>query len=49
MEMGEEPRNQIAAENEEKKVAGSATRVSLFAVLVAVVAAVAVLGWLLAR
>jgi hypothetical protein len=49
MEMGEEPRNQIAAENQEKQVAAGATRVSLSAVIVAVVIAVAVFGWLLAR
>ena len=49
MEMGEEPRNQVAADNEQKQVAASATRVSGFAVLVAIVIAIAVFGWLLAR
>jgi len=49
MEMGEEPRNQVAADNEQSKVAASATRVSVFAVIVAAVIAVALFGWLLAR
>ena len=49
MEPGEEPRNKVAAVNEESRTAKSATRVSLFAILIAAVVILAVFGWLFAR
>lgn len=49
MEMGEEPRNKAAVENEQRQVAAGATRVSLTAIIVAVVVAVAAFGWFFAR
>lgn len=49
MEMGEEPRNKAAVKNEQKQVAAGATRVSVFAIVVAVIVAVVVFGWLLSR
>jgi small-conductance mechanosensitive channel len=49
MEMGEEPRHRKAAANEETRKAVGATRISLFALLVAVLIGVVVFGWLWAR
>lgn len=49
MEMGEQPRNKAAVENEQKQAATGARRVSLTAIIVAIAIAVAVLGWLLSR
>lgn len=49
MEPGEEPRNKVAAVNEESEKAAGGARVSLSAIVVAIVIALALFGWLLAR
>jgi hypothetical protein len=49
MEIGEEPRHREAAKNEETRKAVGATRVSLAAILAAVLFGLIAFGWMASR